>query len=65
MAVTCDRLELPLFVSPYVSEVAERFNTTVKRVEWETHSRRARTEQRGKRRGYRFIKISVEDNYEN
>lgn len=66
MAVTPDSFELPLFVSPYAMEMAEKYSTTVKRIEWEVHSSRAKTQLRGTMRGYKFLKINVEDgDYEN
>lgn len=61
LVVTPDRYELPLFVSPYVSEVAEKFHATIKRIELETHSKREQKKAQGIMRGFKFIKIDIEE----
>jgi len=58
---TADRFELPLFVSPYVSEIAEKFGTSEKRIWYETHSTRAKKQQQGKLRGFKFELITVNE----
>lgn len=66
MAVTPDRLSLPLFVTPYLLEMSEKFNIDEKIIEWETHSNRAKKRPSGgKFRGFKFIRVEVEDDYDN
>lgn len=68
MVSSADRFELPLFVSPYVSEISEKFGTSEKRIHYETHSTRAKKSKQGIRRGFKFELITVqemEDDHEN
>ena len=61
LAVSADKYELPLYCTPYPSELAEKFGVTEKRVTWEAYSTRAQENINGKQRGYRFTRVEVED----
>ena len=68
MVSTADRFELPLFVSPYVSEIAEKFGIAEKRIVLETHSRKEKLKAQGTKRGFKFELITVNErevDYEN
>lgn len=61
MAVSSDKYELPLYCTPYLMELAQKFGVTEKRVNWEVSSTRAQANINGKQRGYRFTRVEVEN----
>nr|DAI34355.1 MAG TPA: NUMOD1 domain protein [Caudoviricetes sp.] len=56
MAVTPDELELPLFVTENIDELAKKFNTTTGTI-WSCISHKSS----GRNAGARYIRIILED----
>ena len=62
MATESGGCELPLFVTPYLLEMAEKFNVNPEMIRYETHcTSRKDTPFRGRQRGYKFESVEVEE----